>query len=53
MVVIATVVGGGLACPWCARCSVQAGMGFGAGFAILLVAIILDRMTRRPAKANG
>ncbi|MEY4250776.1 MAG: Glycine betaine transport system permease protein OpuAB [Pseudomonadota bacterium] len=48
MVVIAALVGaGGLGVPVVrALNTVQVGMGFEAGFAIVLVAIILDRMTR-------
>ncbi len=48
MVVIAALVGaGGLGVPVIrALNSVQIGMGFEAGFAIVLLAIILDRMTR-------
>lgn len=55
MVVIAALVGaGGLGVPVVrALNTVQVGMGFEAGFAIVLLAIILDRMTRpradRPA----
>lgn len=48
MVVIAALVGaGGLGVPVVrALNTVQVGMGFEAGFAIVLLAIILDRMTR-------
>ena len=48
MVVIAALVGaGGLGVPVVrALNSVQVGMGFEAGFAIVLLAIILDRMSR-------
>jgi len=48
MVVIAALVGaGGLGVPVVrALNSVQVGMGFEAGFAIVLLAIILDRITR-------
>ena len=55
MVVIAALVGaGGLGVPVVrALNTVQVGMGFEAGFAIVLVAIILDRMTRAPAKAKA
>jgi glycine betaine/proline transport system substrate-binding protein len=51
MVVIAALVGaGGLGVPVVrALNTVQVGMGFEAGFAIVLVAIILDRMTRGAA----
>jgi len=51
MVVIAALVGaGGLGVPVVrALNTVQVGMGFEAGFAIVLVAIILDRMTRSGA----
>ena len=53
MVVIAALVGaGGLGVPVVrALNTVQVGMGFEAGFAIVLVAIILDRMTRAKVKA--
>ena len=49
MVVICALVGaGGLGVPVVrALNTVQVGMGFEAGFAIVLLAIILDRMTRR------
>ena len=55
MVVIAALVGaGGLGVPVVrALNTVQVGMGFEAGFAIVLVAIILDRMTRRTVKAKA
>ena len=48
MVVIAALVGaGGLGVPVVrALNSVQVGMGFEAGFTIVLLAIILDRMSR-------
>jgi glycine betaine/proline transport system substrate-binding protein len=48
MVVIAALVGaGGLGVPVVrALNSVQVGMGFEAGFAIVLLAIVIDRMTR-------
>ena len=54
MVVIAALVGaGGLGVPVVrALNTVQVGMGFEAGFAIVLVAIILDRMTRTNRKAR-
>ncbi len=54
MVVIAALVGaGGLGAPVVrALNSVQIGMGFEAGLAIVLVAIILDRMTR-PTEPAG
>jgi glycine betaine/proline transport system substrate-binding protein len=50
MVVIAALVGaGGLGVPVVrALNTVQVGMGFEAGLAIVLLAIILDRMTRPP-----
>jgi glycine betaine/proline transport system substrate-binding protein len=50
MVVIAALVGaGGLGVPVVrALNSVQVGMGFEAGFAIVLLAVILDRMSRPP-----
>jgi choline ABC transporter permease protein len=53
MVVIAALVGaGGLGVPVVrALNTVQVGMGFEAGFAIVLLAIILDRITR-PAETN-
>ena len=55
MVVIAALVGaGGLGVPVVrALNTVQVGMGFEAGFAIVLVAIILDRMTRTTKKARS
>jgi ABC-type proline/glycine betaine transport system permease subunit len=48
MVVIAALVGaGGLGVPVVrALNSVQVGMGFEAGFTIVLLAIILDRISR-------
>ena len=54
MVVIAALVGaGGLGVPVVrALNSVQIGMGFEAGFAIVLLAVILDRMTRPTEKAQ-
>ena len=54
MVVIAALVGaGGLGVPVVrALNTVQVGMGFEAGFAIVLLAIILDRMTK-PRAARG
>jgi glycine betaine/proline transport system substrate-binding protein len=54
MVVIAALVGaGGLGVPVVrALNTVQVGMGFEAGLAIVLLAIILDRMTR-PAESPG
>ncbi len=54
MVVIAALVGaGGLGVPVVrALNSVQVGMGFEAGFAIVLLAIILDRMSR-PSDKEG
>jgi len=54
MVVIAALVGaGGLGVPVVrALNTVQVGMGFEAGIAIVLVAIILDRMSR-PAESQG
>ncbi len=53
MVVIAALVGaGGLGVPVVrALNSVQIGMGFEAGFAIVLLAVILDRICR-PRQAN-
>ena len=53
MVVIAALVGaGGLGVPVVrALNTVQVGMGFEAGFAIVLLAIILDRVTRPPKAA--
>jgi glycine betaine/proline transport system substrate-binding protein len=55
MVVIAALVGaGGLGVPVVrALNTVQVGMGFEAGFAIVLVAIILDRMTRSTKKVRS
>ena len=55
MVVIAALVGaGGLGVPVVrALNTVQVGMGFEAGFAIVLLAIILDRMSRPAGKAAG
>ncbi|WNO53764.1 choline ABC transporter permease subunit [Stakelama saccharophila] len=54
MVVIAALVGaGGLGVPVVrALNTVQVGMGFEAGFAIVLLAIILDRITRRETKGD-
>jgi ABC-type proline/glycine betaine transport system permease subunit len=55
MVVIAALVGaGGLGVPVVrALNTVQVGMGFEAGFAIVLLAIMLDRVTRpRANKAS-
>ena len=54
MVVIAALVGaGGLGVPVVrALNTVQVGMGFEAGFAIVLLAIILDRMTRTDVKGG-
>lgn len=54
MVVIAALVGaGGLGVPVVrALNTVQVGMGFEAGFAIVLLAIILDRVTRRDSKGD-
>ena len=54
MVVIAALVGaGGLGVPVVrALNTVQVGMGFEAGFAIVLLAIILDRMTRPKSAAH-
>jgi ABC-type proline/glycine betaine transport system permease subunit len=54
MVVIAALVGaGGLGVPVVrALNTVQIGMGFEAGFAIVLLAIILDRITRSDAKGG-
>jgi glycine betaine/proline transport system substrate-binding protein len=54
MVVIAALVGaGGLGVPVIrALNSVQVGMGFEAGFAIVLLAIVLDRVTR-PKERGG
>jgi ABC-type proline/glycine betaine transport system permease subunit len=55
MVVIAALVGaGGLGVPVVrALNTVQVGMGFEAGIAIVLVAIILDRISSRPAVSAG
>jgi glycine betaine/proline transport system substrate-binding protein len=55
MVVIAALVGaGGLGVPVVrALNTVQIGMGFEAGFAIVLLAIILDRMSRPADKARS
>jgi len=55
MVVIAALVGaGGLGVPVVrALNTVQVGMGFEAGFAIVLLAIILDRMSRPAEKASA
>ena len=55
MVVIAALVGaGGLGVPVVrALNTVQVGMGFEAGIAIVLVAIILDRISSRPADSTG
>ena len=54
MVVIAALVGaGGLGVPVVrALNSVQVGMGFEAGFVIVLLAIVLDRISRPADKAN-
>lgn len=54
MVVIAALVGaGGLGVPVVrALNTVQVGMGFEAGFAIVLLAIILDRMSRAAEKGR-
>jgi ABC-type proline/glycine betaine transport system permease subunit len=54
MVVIAALVGaGGLGVPVVrALNTVQIGMGFEAGFAIVLLAIILDRMSRPADKGR-
>jgi glycine betaine/proline transport system substrate-binding protein len=54
MVVIAALVGaGGLGVPVVrALNTVQVGMGFEAGFVIVLLAIILDRISRPAARAN-
>jgi len=51
MVVICALVGaGGLGVPVVrALNTMQVGVGFEAGFAIVLVAVILDRMMRRRA----
>jgi len=55
MVVIAALVGaGGLGVPVVrALNSVQIGTGFEAGFAIVLLAVILDRVTRPAGKADS
>ncbi len=55
MVVIAALVGaGGLGAPVVrALNSVQVGMGFEAGFAIVLLAIVLDRITRPRGKRKA
>jgi glycine betaine/proline transport system substrate-binding protein len=55
MVVIAALVGaGGLGVPVVrALNTVQVGMGFEAGFVIVLLAIILDRISRPPDRADG
>jgi glycine betaine/proline transport system substrate-binding protein len=55
MVVIAALVGaGGLGVPVVrALNSVQVGMGFEAGFTIVLLAIILDRISRPKEKRNS
>ena len=55
MVVIAALVGaGGLGVPVVrALNSVQVGMGFEAGFTIVLLAIILDRMSRPKERGNS
>ena len=55
MVVIAALVGaGGLGVPVVrALGTVQVGMGFEAGFVIVLLAIMLDRITRPAAKAGA
>jgi glycine betaine/proline transport system substrate-binding protein len=55
MVVIAALVGaGGLGVPVVrALNTVQVGMGFEAGFVIVLLAIILDRISRPPEKPGG
>ena len=54
MVVIAALVGaGGLGVPVVrALNTVQVGMGFEAGFVIVLLAIVLDRMTRPPGPGS-
>ncbi|MBV8909675.1 MAG: ABC transporter permease subunit, partial [Gammaproteobacteria bacterium] len=54
MVVIAALVGaGGLGVPVVrALNTVQVGMGFEAGFVIVLLAIVLDRMTRPPGQGR-
>jgi glycine betaine/proline transport system substrate-binding protein len=55
MVVIAALVGaGGLGVPVVrALNTVQVGMGFEAGFVIVLLAIILDRISRPPESTGG
>jgi len=55
MVVIAALVGaGGLGVPVVrALNTVQVGMGFEAGFVIVLLAIILDRISRPAEKSNA
>ena len=55
MVVIAALVGaGGLGVPVVrALNTVQVGMGFEAGFVIVLLAIILDRISRPPEQSGG
>ncbi len=55
MVVIAALVGaGGLGVPVVrALNTVQVGMGFEAGFVIVLLAIILDRISRPPDQTGG
>ena len=55
MVVIAALVGaGGLGVPVVrALNTVQVGMGFEAGFVIVLLAIVLDRMTRPPGPGSS
>jgi glycine betaine/proline transport system substrate-binding protein len=55
MVVIAALVGaGGLGVPVVrALNSVQVGMGFEAGFAIVLLAIVLDRVSRPKERGNS
>ena len=55
MVVIAALVGaGGLGVPVVrALNTVQVGMGFEAGFVIVLLAIILDRISRPPERSGG
>ena len=55
MVVIAALVGaGGLGVPVVrALNTVQVGMGFEAGFVIVLLAIILDRISRPPEQSCG
>ena len=54
MVVIAALVGaGGLGVPVVrALNTVQVGMGFEAGFAIVLLAVILDRISRPTGKGS-